>query len=256
MTDLVLAGIGDVAREFGYGLLVRAAHPREPDPSLLKPLLENRADGAFLFMSGEPELRRWYASQLSELGFPFVLLEASDDPATLTVTADDRHGARRLTEHLIAAGHADIAFLVTTVPWPMIDQRLLGYRDALDAAGLEPIVLAGGTWTAGSGAELAQRALALPAQPRAIMCGNDLIALGALSAIRRRGLSVPGDVAVTGFDDFHFAEFVSPALTTVRVPGYEIGVTAGRMLVDLLEGRPPAQRQIVLPVAVQLRESA
>lgn len=74
--------------------------------------------------------------------------------------------------------------------------------------------------------------------------------------MRQRGLEVPGDIAVTGFYDFDFAQFVDPALTTVRIPGYEIGRTAGEMLVDVLEGHAPRERQPVLPVELKLRESA
>lgn len=255
MTDLVIAGIGDVARERGYGLLIRAALPDEPDPSLLKPLLEHRADGALLFLSGEPELRRWYVTRLVELGFPFVLLETADRTGVMTVSAADRDGARALTEHLIAAGHKRIAFLTSAVPWPMLEQRLLGYHDALDAAGLRPMVFAGGTWTPASGAALGSRILDERRAPTAMMCGNDLLALGVIRSVRERGLTVPDDVAVTGFDDFQFAEFTDPPLTTVRIPGYDIGRTAGEALVDVLEGRPRRRRRHVLPVELKLRAS-
>jgi DNA-binding LacI/PurR family transcriptional regulator len=138
----------------------------------------------------------------------------------------------------------------------MLEQRHLGYCDALAAAKLEPMVFRGGGWTPGSGAEQVERLLSSGARPTAIMCGNDLLALGAIRSARERQLRVPEDVAVTGFDDFDFAEFVNPALTTVRVPGYEIGRTAGRMLVDVLEGRSPPARQLELAVELQLRESA
>lgn len=255
MTDLVIAGVGDVARERGYGLLIRAALPDEPDPSLLKPLLEHRADGALLFLSGEPELRRWYVTRLAELGFPFVLLETADRPGVMTVSAADRDGARALTEHLIAAGHKRIAFLTSAVPWPMLEQRLLGYHDALDAAGLRPMVFSGGTWTPASGAALGSRILGERRPPTAMMCGNDLLALGVIRSVRERGLTVPDDVAVTGFDDFQFAEYTDPPLTTVRIPGYDIGRTAGEALVDLLEGRPRRRRHHVLPVELKLRAS-
>jgi DNA-binding LacI/PurR family transcriptional regulator len=256
MTDLVMAGIGDMARDQGYGLLIRAARPHEPDPSLVRPLLENRADGALLFMSGEPELRRWYITRMTELGFPFVLVETSEDPKLLTVSAADREGARRLTDHLIAAGHERIAFLTTAVPWPMIEQRILGYHDALSAAGLSPLVLRGGNWTPASGAEQAGRLLDSGKRPSAIMGANDLLALGAIRAARERALEVPGDIAVTGFDDFDFAQFANPALTTVRVPGYDIGRAAGQALIEVLAGGAPAERQQVLPVTLELRESA
>jgi len=256
MTDLIIAGIGDLARDRGYGLLIRAARPHEPDPALIKPLLENRADGAFLFLSGKPDLRNWYINRLGDLGFPFILLERSDDPQMFTVTADDRAGARRLTEHLIAQGHERIAFMTTKVPWPMLEQRLLGYRDALREAGLKPMVRSGGTWTPTSGAEQAERVLSGTTAPTAMMCGNDLLALGTIRAVRERGFSVPEDIAVTGFDDFDFAQFADPALTTVRIPGYDIGRAAGEVLIGVLEGDPPAERHVVFPVALELRESA
>jgi DNA-binding LacI/PurR family transcriptional regulator len=137
----------------------------------------------------------------------------------------------------------------------MLEQRLLGYRDALDAAGLRPRVFTGGTWTPASGASQASAILDGRRPPTAMMCGNDLLALGAIRAVRERGLSVPDDVAVTGFDDFDFAEFTDPALTTVRIPGYEIGRTAGEALVDVLEGNPRRKRHLVLPVELKLRAS-
>jgi DNA-binding LacI/PurR family transcriptional regulator len=256
MTDLIIAGIGDVARDRGYGLLIRAAKPNKPDPALIKPLLERKADGAFLFMSGDPEVRRWYVQQLGDLGFPFLLLEPSDDPWMLTVSADDRAGACELTEHLIGRGHSRIAFMTTSVPWPMLEQRLLGYRDALAEAGLKPMVLRGGSWTPNSGAEQAARALARKSAPTALMCANDLVALGAIRTVRELGRSVPDDIAVTGFDDFDFAQFVEPSLTTVRIPGYEIGRAAGELLIAAVEGEIPARRQLMFPVALQLRASA
>ena len=255
MTDLVIAGIGNVARDRGYGLLIRASLPDEPDPSLITPMLENRADGAFLFLSGEPALRHWYAAELARLGVPFILLEPSEDPSMLSVTAADREGARRLTEHLIEAGHEQIAFVMAAVPWPMLEQRLLGYRDALAVAGFKPRVYSSGGWNPVSGADHAERMLSGRRPPTAIMCGNDLLALGAIRAIRQRGLRVPDDVAVTGFDDFEFAEYAEPALTTVRIPGYEIGRTAGQLLVDVLEGQTPVAPQVTLPVELKLRES-
>jgi LacI family transcriptional regulator/LacI family repressor for deo operon, udp, cdd, tsx, nupC, and nupG len=259
MTDLVIAGIGDVTRDRGYGLLIQAARPDEPAPGVLDPLLEGRADGAFLFLSGKPSLRRWYVKRMQELGFPFILLEPSDDPSVTTVVADDREGARRLTEHLISAGHERIAFVGSAVPWPMIEQRFLGYHDALDAAGIEArseLESFRGDWTATAGATHAETLLAARDAPTAIMCGNDLLAAGVIRAARQGGTRVPEDVAVTGFDDFDFAELVDPALTTVQIPGYELGRVAAELLVDTLEGLEPPERHVVLPVELCLRESA
>src|SRR4029077_12947116 len=137
MTDLIIAGIGDIARDRGYAVLIRAGRPDTASDALRTPLLEHRADGAFLFLSGEPELRRWYAERIVELGARAVVFEQVDAAPNITsLTAADRDGARRLAEHLLSKGHRRIAFVAARVPWPMIEQRRLGYRDALTAAGV------------------------------------------------------------------------------------------------------------------------
>jgi DNA-binding LacI/PurR family transcriptional regulator len=197
MTDLVIAGIGDIA-------------------------------------SG-----RRHADRLAELGVPIVLIEESDDPRTFSVIADDHQGARLLAEHLIAAGHETIAFAATEISWPMIEQRLLGYREALAQVDLAPGELYGGDWLPISGAVHVERVLSATPRPTALMCCNNLLALGAIRAARERGIDVPHGLAVTGFDDFVFSEFADPALTTVSIPGYEIGQTAAQLLTDALDGHAP-----------------
>jgi DNA-binding LacI/PurR family transcriptional regulator len=259
MTDLIIAGIGDVARDRGYGLLIRSAKPEGHQPGLLQPLLENRVDGAFLFLSGDSGLRRWYVQRVVELGFDFVLFEETEDPRVASVTAANREGAHRLTEHLLEDGHRRIAFISSEVAWPMVEERLTGYREALAAAGIEPsaeLVLSEGVWDPASGAAMAERLMDLEHPPTAIMGGNDLLAIGAIRGLRQRRVRVPEDVAVTGFDDFDFAEYVDPPLTTVRIPGYELGRVAAERLTDQLGGHGSEGRQVVLPVELCLRESA
>jgi DNA-binding LacI/PurR family transcriptional regulator len=260
MTDLIIAGIGDVARDSGYSLLIQAARPDPDDLDVLfAPLLEERVDGAFLFLSGSPAVRRTTIGRLVELGFVAVVFEEA--PAGLpvvSVTADNRDGARRLTEHLLARGHRRIAFVATRTPWPMVEARLQGYREALAEAGLEPLEVAEGVWDPADGARMADGRLALPEPPTAIVCGNDLLALGAMQAARLRGLRVPDDVAVAGFNDFEFARFTDPPLTTVRVPGYDLGRTGAESLVAQLagEGAPAEGQRLTLPVELRLRGSA
>jgi DNA-binding LacI/PurR family transcriptional regulator len=260
MTDLIIAGIGDIARDRGYGVLIQAGRPDEASDALLTPLLEHRADGAFLFLSGEPALRRWYVDRVAGLGARAVVFEGVDDAPNITsLTAADRDGARRLAEHLLSRGHRRIAFVAARVPWPMIEQRRLGYRDALTAAGVEvdpALERFEGTWGTQLGPALVDQLLRLDDPPTAIMCGNDLLALGVLQELRRRELRVPGDVAVTGFNNFDFAEFVDPPLTTVSTPGYEMGRAGALNLIDGLEGTGPVERRLEFPVELMLRESA
>ena len=189
MTDLIIAGIGDVARDQGYSLLIQAARP-DPDDAdrLFSPLLEERVDGAFLFLSGAPSVRRRTIRRVDELGFSFVVFEqAPAGVPVVSVTAENRRGARQLTEHLLACGHRRIAFVSTRTPWPMVEERLRGYREALSAAAVvaPELEVPGGVWDPANGARMAERLLELPDPPTAIMCGNDLLALGALQAARK-----------------------------------------------------------------------
>jgi DNA-binding LacI/PurR family transcriptional regulator len=260
MTDLILAGIGDVVRDRGYALLIQAGRPDAPSDALLQPLLEHRADGAFLFLSGAPELRRWYLKRATEIGIRAVVFEeVFDAPSVLSVTAANRDGARRLAEHLLGRGHRRIAFVAAEVPWPMVEQRRLGYHDALSAAGISidpQLERFAGTWGTAGGAELVDLLLGTPEPPTAIMCCNDLLALGVLAHLRQRRLRVPRDIAVTGFNDFEFAPYVDPPLTTVRTPGYEMGREAARNLIDSLDGTGPVASHVEFPVELVLRKTA
>ena len=260
MTDLIIAGIGDVARDRGYGVLIQAGRPDQASDALLTPLLEHRADGAFLFLSGEPAVRRWYVQRVVELGARAIVFERVDAlPNITSLTAADRDGARGLAEHLLSRGHRRIAFIAARVPWPMIEERRLGYREALDAAGIvvDPeLERFEGTWGTHLGPALVEQLLRLDQPPTAIMCGNDLLALGVLQELRRRKLRVPADVAVTGFNNFDFAEFVDPPLTTVRTPGYEMGRAGAQNLIDALEGVVAVERRLEFPIELVLRGSA
>jgi DNA-binding LacI/PurR family transcriptional regulator len=142
----------------------------------------------------------------------------------------------------------------------MVEERLRGYREALSHAGVVAPELEAteGVWDPADGARMAERLLDLEEPPTAIMCGNDLLALGVLQAARVRGLRVPDDVAVTGFNDFEFARFADPPLTTVAVPGYELGRVGAESLIGRLGGEAPptAGARVTLPVTLQLRGSA
>jgi DNA-binding LacI/PurR family transcriptional regulator len=261
LTALLTAGIADVARESDYGVLVHSADTTAAAGTLARPLLEQRVDAAAVLVSGAPAQRRRQIERLAATGAPIVVFDeplGPADGALLGVRSDERAAARALTEHLLAAGHERIAFVAPEQPWAVLEQRRGGYRDALAAAGREPLTAepADRRWRAEYGEHAAQLLLAGPRPPTAILCGNDLLALGAIRGARRLGLSVPRDVAVAGFDDFDFAALVDPPLTTVRLSPYELGHAAASMLIDVLEGRPVAQRHVTVANELVLRASA
>jgi DNA-binding LacI/PurR family transcriptional regulator len=259
LTNLITAGIGDVLREEERGLLIQTAKPGGRREGLLAPILQSRVDGAFVLLSGDREMRLWYVEQLARLGRPFVVFdEVLDDRSILSVRAADRDAGRSLAEYLIGKGHTRIAFIGARSPWAVVEQRHLGYEDAMRAAGLRPdrrlqIFAAG--WQSSGGAEITHELLSMDRPPSAIMCGSDVLAVGAIQAAKARGLRVPDDVAVTGFDDFAFSSFIEPQLTTIRVPGYEMGQVAAEMLLAEVDGRGPRVRQVVLPTQLVIRGS-
>lgn len=237
MTDLFLAGLGDELRDASHGLLIRASAPGADLDSLIEPLVEGRADGAVVFLSGETELRARYIEQLREqLDLPFLLLEEHElGEGVATICADDRDGSREVCRHLLARGHERIGFLTAAHSWSAIEQRIAGYREAHEEAGIacEPVLMRrAGNFEPLDAALAAADLLDRHPRPTAIMCGNDLIALGLMKAARDRGLRVPDDLAVTGFNDFDFAAAVDPPLTTVRIPGYEMGRDAAAALIQ------------------------
>ncbi len=258
MNGTVMAGAEETTREQGYGLLIHSARPGEIDDGLLNPLLESRVDGAVLYLSGEPSDRDVYLKRVAELGHPYVLFGEARDGKVPSVTAANSDGAYRLATHLIEKGHRRIAFIGGRASWPMIEQRYAGYRAALHDHDIEPareLQLFRGRWEPADGEAMAETLLALREPPTAIMAANDVVALGVFRTARNRGLQIPEDVAVTGFNDFDFSAFLYPALTTVSLPVYEMGKAAAAILVEQLEGKD-GELERDFPVEVIVRDSS
>ncbi|MBV9920144.1 MAG: LacI family DNA-binding transcriptional regulator [Pseudonocardia sp.] len=259
LTNHIIAGVGDVLRERGWSLLIHTVMAGSAREQLFQPLLQRSVDGAFLLVSGSRENRRWYVNELTRMQQSFVVFdEVLDNATTMSVRAADRDAGRILTEHLLGKGHRRIAFIATGVATAVIEQRHLGYADALRAAGLAPdpgLLRLHGTWQPAGGAMMATELMALPEPPTAIICGHDVLAIGALHAVQNLGLAVPGEVAVAGFDDYAVSAWVRPTLTSVQLPGYQMGRTGATMLFDVCTGAEPPARQVVLPVELSARGS-
>jgi DNA-binding LacI/PurR family transcriptional regulator len=240
LTDQLMAGIADVARDHAYGMLVQGGRPVMDDTDFFHPLREGRVDGVIIQLSGPRALRRRYIAEAQTSGVKAVVIDETGLPdGVLGVRAYQQSGARELTEHLLDAGHTRIAFLGTAVPWAVVEQREAGYRAALRGRGITPhkswIVL-GATYDAKGGEESAARLLEGNGRPTAIVCSSDLLAAGAMRAAKSLGYRIPADVAIAGFDDFEFSAYLDPPLTTVHVPAYEMGAAAAALLIDSIQG--------------------
>ena len=174
------------------------------------------------------------------------------------VGADNRTGSHAITTHLIRVhAHTDLAFLAGPADSPDSGERFAGFCEAMREADLpapDAPAASGGFTEAGGGAAVAAL-IAEGRRPRAIVCGNDEMAIGALSALRAAELRVPADIAVTGFDDIGVAQHVRPALTTVRQPMRALGEEAVRILLDRINNRAAPRNSIVLPTELVIRRS-
>nr|MBA3450261.1 substrate-binding domain-containing protein [Chloroflexia bacterium] len=152
------------------------------------------------------------------------------------VYADFRGGAIQVVDHLIALGHRRIAHLTGRFTLPERD-RLTGYRQALEAAGIrgDPNLIVAAGHLRHHGYAAMEKLLARGADFTAVFAVNDLTALGAMECLQRRGLRVPEDVSVAGFDDIYLAPYAAPPLTTLRLPAYEMGIAATEMAIAAVE---------------------
>lgn len=174
------------------------------------------------------------------------------------VGADNTGGSRQITEHLLAVhGYTDLAFIGGPADSPDAQERFAGFCDALRGAGHtapgEPAAM--GEFTEAGGWKAVEAMLAGGRRPRAIVCGNDEMAIGALAALRGSRLRVPGDVAVTGFDDIAATRHVRPALSTVRQPMRELGERSVRLLLRRIADPAAPQNSVVLETETVIRGS-
>jgi LacI family transcriptional regulator len=196
---------------------------------------------------------------LQELHIPFVRIAPRNPTGRQPcVVVDDRGGAHRMTEYLLALGHRRIGFVQGPPQHVASAQRLAGYRDALRTGRVAevPELIVAGDFTFDGGRRAAAELLdgAIPA-PTAIFASNDELAAGCLAEAHARGLRVPQDLSITGFDDTYVATMLYPPLTTVRQSIREIGRTASGQLLELLEGKSPPQA-VRIPHEVMQRQSA
>lgn len=245
------------------GVLVVLCAPEAtglPEAHHAKLLRSQRLDGV-IYLTGTGTLPT-AVLELARFG-PVVLVDEQisgfDLPA---VVCDSRRGAREVARHVIEQGHERITVIGGPTAMWTAEQRLAGYREAVAAAGRDPdeMPVLVGDYRQDSGFRLAAQALSEPegVRPTALLCANDLMAIGALEYCKSVGLRIPQDLSIVGFDDLPVSALLTPRLTTVRQPAREMGAEAATHLLDLLvkeelDGVPP--RPAVLSTSVQIRES-
>ncbi len=255
----LLLGIGDAASRAGYDLLVSAQMPGEPEMAAYRRIVGgNRVDGMILARTRQNDERIAY---LQRLNHPFVVNgrgapgERNDFPY---IDVDSQAGIASIVEHLVESGHTEIGLILPPPDIAFTEYRHQGYRDGLSAAELlyrSDYVRYGDLQRAG-GFEKANELLNANPQITAIVASNDLMALGAMSAVQQHGLLVGADISVTGFDDIPAAEYAHPPLTTVYQPIYQIGQRLVSLLDNLILDSVPQETQLLLSSKLIVRASS
>jgi DNA-binding LacI/PurR family transcriptional regulator len=224
-------GVEDVAARHGYTVLIgNSDESVEKETRYLNVMRAEAVDGIILPPSCEG---RSAAVDLARAGVPLVCVDRRLDRAKVdTVLVDNVRGAIEATEHLIAHGHRRIGYLEGKQGVSTTRERLEGYRSALARHGIadDPALVLSGDSRPESARRLTTQLLQSPERPTALLVGNGMMTIGVLEAIHDLGLRIPEDVAVIGYDDMPWARALTPALTVVRQPGYELGSRAMELL--------------------------
>lgn len=258
----VLSGISEATRAQGFGLLMEWLPSDRPlqAADFLRPFQTRRIDAAIIFVHGVASDEAHLLAELVQTDMLFAVL-ARTIPGELvySVLAADYEGTYAATQHLIDQGHWRIAFINSEQRWPAVEERLRGYQAAMQHNQLAQhcAVWASPDWTSEGGALAVSRMLAISpeSRPTALVTGSDVLAVGAIQALKAHGLRVPTDVAVFGFDDFEFARYIDPPLSTVRMPAFEMGKHAAELLLKHLHRQPTVERLHILPTELVIRQS-
>jgi LacI family transcriptional regulator len=236
---VALRGIEEALDRVGYSaLFVSGQWNAQEEARAIEVLRSRRVDGIIVLTGrlADAALR-----QVAKALPVVVTGRAIKAPNLVSLNFDNFEGARLATDHLLALGHRRIAFITGDAAHPDAVERHRGYRAAIEAAGLdyEPELVSQGLFSEESGLAAVSRLLDSRQRFTAVFASNDQMALGACLGLYRRGLRVPRDMSVVGFDDLPVSAFLLPPLTTVHHPAYEIGRLAASSMLQLLRGEKP-----------------
>ena len=240
------------AVKHGYELLIGSTNYDSELQHCLRRMIERNVDGVAIMTFGveDPVLE-----ELSDRNIPMVFVDvAQEEFRQDALMVDYLHGMQQGVEHLVALGHEDIGFISGPLSQHSASQRRAAFLEAMEACGCDPqerFLIEGDHQLEGGMFGMTQL-LNRPDRPTAVLCSNDLTAIGALRTLHKRGLRVPEDMSVVGFDDIHLAAFINPPLTTVKMSQTEIANGAIRILLDRIDGSLPHDSTTMPPISTSL----
>jgi LacI family transcriptional regulator len=252
----LIQGFEDVAVEHGYEILIGSTnYDPERMKRCIRRMVERKAEGVAVMTFGieEPLL-----DQLADRKVPLVFVDVGPErPGISLLRVDYHHGIRQGVQHLAALGHRDIAFVTGPLRLHSAHSRLAAFHRAVQECGI--VVDKGriieGDHTMEGGMAAAEKLLTGAKLPTAVMCSNDVTAIGVLHEAYRAGLRVPDDLSVIGFDNIHLTQMTIPPLTTIQMSCFELAKAAVLALKAHVEGTPAPKREYPIETRLVVRES-
>ncbi len=261
----VISGIEDVAYQAGYNvILAQSNESYVREVAHVKALFNSRVDGMLLSLSRETANFDHVESIISK-GVPIVFYDRMyNSPTSSKVIVDDYAGAKEAVNHLITEGCKNIVHLVGAPNLIISIDRLRGYKDALKENNMEVkenLIISCDSGTFEEGKSVTQKLLSSGIKFDAIFANNDPMAMGAMVAIKEKGLKIPQDIAIVGFSNWFFGELMDPSLTTIDQPGFEMGQEAARLLIKQIDMKEkdlyePAEEIKILKTRLVIRNSS
>lgn len=256
---LILRGVESVARQHGYRvMLCNTESDLALEDAYIQDMLAHQIDGLVIAPTSDNSRRHLRLPQQHHV--PLVLIDRTVDGVECDVVLGDNvGGAQQLVEHLVAAGHRRIAMICGPLDVSTSRDRLQGYRQALDAGGAEddPQLVVEAQVNVLGGYAAIQQVLLLDSRPTAVFTVNNLVAVGAVQAMREHGLEVPRDLALVCFDDIELASQLLPFLTVMAQPAETFGTIAAQLLIERIAGRTTERpRRVVLTPELVVRTSS
>ncbi|NCO34745.1 MAG: LacI family transcriptional regulator [Armatimonadetes bacterium] len=262
---VAVKAIHDVAKERGYYLILGNTYGRADEERVTLEMMARERVAGLIMGTSEAEAEDddscfTFLKDMINTGVHLVFSGRETRGLPIDViTVDNVKGTHKATSYLLRIGRKRVAFLAGASGLYATENRFLGYKQALSEKGLQldGELLSFDEWSRASGQKQMQELLNKAKPPDAVVCGNDLLAIGAMEAIENAGLAVPDDVAIAGFDNIELASLVRPRLTTVHQPQERIGGLACNLLLDRIEGKETGEpKEILIEPELVIRESA
>lgn len=254
----IARGVEDLANKHGYHvILCNTDNDLKKEVAYIEMLQEKMVDGIILTAAS---IRTGDTLDLSKIHVPVITVDREIEESKIKgkIVVDNKSGAYDAVTYMLNKGYRKILHLAGPFTSGPSMERYQGYKEAHEVFGLEldKNLLLEGFYTAEWGYEGVQEVLNRGVVFDSVFCANDLIALGVIKALREKGVKIPEDIGIVGFDDIYMTTLIEPQLTTVHQPNYQMGYKAAQMLVDIIEENIVEQKEEILKTKLIIRESS